>query len=72
MSRHSAVIGLGSWIKYWKPAPLNKPRPSNPQTAVEGVAGEAGAIIVDEETAGEAEAGVIHLDLSIKWKLKIR
>ena len=66
MSRHSAVIGLGSWIKYWKPAPLNKPRPSNPHTAVEGVAGEAGAIIEDEETAGEAEAGVTHPDLSTK------
>lgn len=69
------MIGLRSWIKYWKPAQLNKPRlnkPNNPQTTVEGVVGEAGAIIVDEEIAAGAEAGVIHLDPSIKWKSKRR
>ena len=68
MSRHSAVIGLRSWIKYWKPAQLNKPRlnkPNNPQTTVEGVVGEAGAIIVDEEIVAGAEAGVIPLVPSI-------
>ena len=66
MSRQHAVTGLELWIRYWKPAPPNKPRPSNPHTAVEGVEGGAGAIIEEEETEGEAEAGVTHPDLSTK------